>query len=253
MIKKLIIILITIYLFPQTSFAKAVSIECEIKDKCSKGGTLYIDDRNISDKIAIILFLPGGEGNYGDMSDNKATFLRHLRKDTAIVIMNPGYNMPNPRGDPPLRYSDDYQEKIRSSILYLKKTYNKPVWLKGHSAGGPGVAGFLKKNIKSEDYLSGVIYSGANIKSYSGDNQKNLPILIIHHKDDGCKGTLYYGAIMKLDKYKKNNNSVTKLVTIEGGGGYGDPCEGYNAYHFFTGKETAYGEAIIKFIKENTK
>ena len=58
---------------------------------------------------------------------------------------------------------------------------------------------------------------------------------------------------MKLDKYKKNNNSVTKLVTIEGGGGIGDPCDGYNATHFFTGKEKEYGEAIIKFIKENTK
>ena len=240
-------------IFNQNLFAKTIGIECEVQERCSKNkkGMLYFNDSKYSEKIAIMLFLPGGEGNYGNKMPD---FFDYLHKDIAIGIMNPGYNMPNPGGDPQLRYSNDYQEKIRSSILYLKKNYNKPVWLIGHSAGGPGVAGFLKKNIKSEDYLSGVIFSVANTKSHSGNQKKNIPILIIHHKNDDCKSNYYYGALMKLKKYKKNNNSVTKLVTIEGGGPFtGNLCGGRNNRHAFKGKEKEYAEAVLQFIKENTK
>ena len=240
-------------IFNQKSFGKAIAIECEVKERCDKGkkGKLYFNDSKYSGKIAILLFLPGGEGNYGNKIPD---YFRYLKNDLGIAIMNPGYNMPNPNGDPPLRYSADYQEKIRSSILYLKKNYNKPVWLIGHSAGGPGVAGFLQKNIKSEDYLSGVIFSGANLRSHSGNHKKNLPILIIHHKDDRCISNHYYGAQMKLDKYLKTNKSVTKLVTIEGGGPFtANPCWGRDNRHSFKGKEKEYSLAVLNFIKENTK
>jgi len=251
--KIFIFCIFALMIFNQKSFGKAIAIECEVKERCnkSKKGTLYFNDSKYSDKIAIMLFLPGGEGNYGN---NTPDFFNYLHKDIAIGIMNPGYNMPNPGGDPPLRYSNDYQEKIRSSILYLKKNYNKPVWLIGHSAGGPGVAGFLQKNIKSEDYLSGVIFSGANLRSHSGNQKKNLPILIIHHKDDRCISNHYYGAQMKLDKYLKTNKSVTKLVTIEGGGPFtANPCWGRDNRHSFKGKEKEYGLAVLNFIKENSK
>ena len=240
-------------IFNQKSFGKTISIQCEVQERCDKGkkGTLYFNDSKYSGKIAILLFLPGGEGNYGNKMPD---YFRYLKNDLGIAIMNPGYNMPNPNGDPPLRYSTDYQEKIRSSILYLKKNYNKPIWLIGHSAGGPGVAGFLQKNIKNEDYLSGVIFSGANLRSHSGNHKKNLPILIIHHKDDRCISNHYYGAQMKLDKYLKTNKSVTKLVTIEGGGPFtANPCWGRDNRHSFKGKEKEYGLAVLNFIKENSK
>ena len=107
-------------IFNQNLFAKTIGIECEVQERCSKNkkGMLYFNDSKYSEKIAIMLFLPGGEGNYGNKMPD---FFDYLHKDIAIGIMNPGYNMPNPGGDPPLRYSNDYQEKIRSSILYLKK------------------------------------------------------------------------------------------------------------------------------------
>ena len=229
-----------------------INVICEIEESCNKKfATLYLyDEDEIDKKKAIMLFLPGGEGNYNKLPP----FFNYLLKDLGIAILNPGYNMPNPNGDPPLRYSSDYQEKIRSSILLLKKRYNKQVWLNGHSAGGPGIAGFLKKNLKSEDYLAGVIYSGANSKSWSGDNKKNLPILIIHHKDDRCQSNSYDGAKSKLKKYSKINSSVTKLVTIEGGGPFKfNPCSGQDNRHSFTGKEKEYAESVLQFIKENTK
>ena len=245
---------ITVFVFINNSKSsfEMINVVCEIEERCNKKfATLYLyGEDEIDKKKAIMLFLPGGEGNYNKFPP----FLNYLLKDLGIAIMNPGYNMPNPNGDPPLRYSSDYQEKIRSSILLLKKTYNKQVWLNGHSAGGPGIAGFLKKNLKSEDYLAGVIYSGANSKSWSGDNKKNLPILIIHHKDDGCRSNSYSGATSKFKKYSKINSSVTKLVTIEGGGPFtADPCLGRNNRHAFTGKEKEYAEAVLQFIKENTK
>jgi len=59
---------------------------------------------------------------------------------------------------------------------------------------------------------------------------------------------------MKLEKYKKINNSVTELVTMEGGGPFGDdPCGGKNNRHAFKGKEKEYAEAVLQFIKKNTK
>jgi len=251
--KIFIFCIFALIIFNQKSFGKTIDIKCEVKERCDKGkkGKLYFNDSKYSGKIAILLFLPGGEGNYGNKMPD---YFKYLKKELSIAIMNPGYNMPNTMGDPPLRYSNDYQEKIRSSILYLKKNYNKPVWLIGHSAGGPGVAGFLQKNIKSEDYLSGVIFSGANLRSHSGNQKKNLPILIIHHKDDRCISNHYYGAQMKLDKYLKTNKSVTKLVTIEGGGPFtANPCWGRDNRHSFKGKEKEYGLAVLNFIKENSK
>ena len=251
------------FIFTINVHAEGLEVECEIIKNCKKNKYIaFLNYQKKTNEIEngeakknsnhIILFLPGGTGHSYFALTTK--WIGELNKNIDIAVMIPGYKMPNPKGDPPLRYSKDYQEKIKSSVNYLKQKYKKSVWLMGHSAGGPGVAGFLKTYKNSEEYIAGAIFSGANSKSRSGSHKKNLPILIIHHKDDRCVSNSYSGAKQKLKKYQKTNNSVTKLVTIEGGGPFkNDPCKGWGNRHSFEGKEKEYAEAILKFIKENTK
>jgi len=65
--------------------------------------------------------------------------------------------------------------------------------------------------------------------------------LLVHHREDGCKNTAYFGAEENHKAYK------TPLITMTGGATEGDSCEGYG-YHGFNGIEKETIEKIKAWI-----
>ena len=65
--------------------------------------------------------------------------------------------------------------------------------------------------------------------------------LLVHHRDDGCKLTGYWGA------EENHRNYKTPLITVDGGITEGNPCEGFG-YHGFNGIEKETIEKIKAWI-----
>ena len=67
--------------------------------------------------------------------------------------------------------------------------------------------------------------------------------LLVHHKEDGCKLTGYWGAEENHKDYK------TPLITMEGGVTEGNPCEAFG-YHGFNGIEKETVDKIKAWIAQ---
>ena len=152
--------------------------------------------------------------------------------------------------DDSYRSSKQHAEDIQKIINSLKENQGvKNFYLMGHSHGTIS-AKLLGKNIRGD--IAGVISSAAVTVRYRGAvsnfgwageafNMKelNVPVLNIHHEEDGCFVTPYSTVI----KYSEKN-----LVTVNGGTKNGPVCGGGH-YHSYEGNEFEVNIAIIKWIK----
>lgn len=209
---------------------------------------------------ATLIFIPGGEGHLGLADDKKdiggfygATLkpLSNPNETTGIlnvVVFDSPYDLISGPGYPSSRATDDHLMRIESVILYYKDKLQKPVWLMGHSNGAVSITEFykyLQKN-KKTDLIQGMIYSsGRNGADFTSDT-KNLPVLFLAHKQDGCSRSTnsnsqsVYEALNKVDKAK------LEYVLIEGGSAEGDPCR--SGYHMFHGANKLAYTAIDAFV-----
>ena len=73
-----------------------------------------------------------------------------------------------------------------------------------------------------------------------------VPVLVVHHEQDGCKHCSYKD-IPHLMK-KLNGVPRKELITVNGGETRGDPCEAF-AYHGFNGLEKEVVGKIAEWIQ----
>jgi len=66
----------------------------------------------------------------------------------------------------------------------------------------------------------------------------NLPLLFLHHEEDGCKNTPFSHARRNFEQAKGFNKALTELLVVNGGEERGDPCR--DGKHMYLG---AYEEA----------
>jgi len=67
-----------------------------------------------------------------------------------------------------------------------------------------------------------------------------VPVLVVHHKLDGCKHCAHVEIPRLMDKLSASHK--TELLTFEEGLNRGDPCQAF-AYHGFNGIEK---DVVIK-------
>jgi len=199
--------------------------------------------------------------------ENDKTFFNGLNKfmrvnmltkeNIGVVLMDcPTDQWGNKSWDTPTACDDTYRsskqhvEDIEKIIKSLKESNGiKNFYLMGHSHGTIS-AKLLGKGLGAE--IAGVISSAAVTVKYKGAvsnfgwageafdmNDLKIPVLNIHHEEDGCFVTPYQTVL----KYSKNN-----LMTVQGGTKSGPVCGGGN-YHSHEGNEVEVNNAIIKWIK----
>lgn len=225
-------------------------VDCNLSDcdpKYPNTSTEYYK----SNGNALLLQLPGGHGSFQIFLSSRP--ISDLDNKVDVVFLINPYPMPNPNGDPPLRYSPDYVARIKSVIEYYKKLTNKKIWLSGHSAGTPGIAGFLNRDKNNYKIIDGAVFLSSNYYTRVKVDKINVPILILHHEWDRCRSNKYSGAQILNNKFLKINSSKTKFVTFSGGKAFGDPCDSPGGYHFFVGQNDKVANEIINFINENNK
>lgn len=143
---------------------------------------------------------------------------------------------------------------IKGVIAYLRQKKDVPVWLVGTSRGTVSAANAatrLHEGGPDGIVLTSTVFEPSRRPSvYNTDlNAIDVPVLLAHHKHDGCKVTPYSGTSPFMNSVP--NAAKVELITFEGQiGNAGNPCGGKSA-HGFLGEERIVVKAIADWIKAN--
>ena len=232
-----------------TSLAKAQVFDVAYKDDAPTR-TLFIPTQKAK---AVVLLFPGGGGMLRLKDDgatnNFHTFVRskNLWAQYGIdaVLVDTPYDLGNGRAH--TRAIRDHQQRILNVVRYYKEKLNLPIWIFGHSMGSVSVSEFANGGRDQERLIAGVIVAGT-FRTVSIDSDVNLPVLAIHHVQDGCVSTPFAASESVINS--RLGKAPTQLISIDGGVSEGDIC-GSKAYHGFNEKEPEVIKAAAQFILAN--
>jgi hypothetical protein len=75
-----------------------------------------------------------------------------------------------------------------------------------------------------------------------------VPVLVVHHVDDGCNHCPFSGTSALMNKLV--NARKKELLPVKGGESRGDPCEA-QSYHGFNGIEAQVVKKIAAWMQAN--
>lgn len=180
---------------------------------------------------AVVILIPGGhgqmnirpDGSFGALGGNQLVRTRkaYLGHGVATLTIDLGVN-------------------VASAVEYARKIAPKVV-----------VAGTSRGSLRVHSALSarpnGIAVTAAFLPSVSsniGSPASAPPILVVQHRQDGCRHTLP-GNVGPFQAWGGNK---VKVVWMDGGQNVGNPCEA-KAYHGFNGLDGQVVAAVASFAK----
>jgi len=217
-----------------------VSAEVISVDTPNKGSdptlTFYMPGQN---SRALILLLPGGEGMLNlkpGMTELNAGVVPILKRLTDpsrtsgqydVVAMDSPYSLKVSRGGGGARGTSDHMERIESVAKYYTEKTRLPIILMGHSNGTLSASWFVRyvQEKNAGDLINGLVLSSSR-NEVSISPPMNMPVIVMHHAQDGCQNTSYSTDRSRYEKVVSFNKSLTLFITITTGSGVpGNACE----------------------------
>ena len=210
--------------------------------------------------VASAVLLQGGSGAIGifpNGSTNSSGFLATGAErfaGTGISVAVP--DVPSDRRNlHDFRATPEHAQDIAALIDFLRQQANTPVWAVGTSNGSLSAASAATR--LKEKGPDGIVLTAAVTRPLSSQahlvtdaplGEVTVPVLLVHHKRDGCVVTPYAAMPDLLAALKAARN--TELIGVEGGSpGSGPPCGG--GHHQFLGIEAEVTQLIADWIKRN--
>lgn len=214
----------------------------------------------VKSKAAVVLFAGGNGGLQlspaGNIKWGAKNFLvrtRQLFASNGLMVVV--VDAPSDRQNYPylggFRHRPEHVTDIKAVIAWVKKQANMPVWLVGTSRGTQSAVFIATQLAPSDGGPDGVVLTSTMFTDKPGNrpvlemllDRIKVPVLIVHHKLDGCEHCKYGDLPKLMDKL--TSTSRKELLTFEAGVNLGDPCEAM-AYHGFNGIE----EQVVKKIAD---
>jgi hypothetical protein len=211
-------------------------------------------------EAAAMLFI-GGDGNIrlrmenGQARFGQGNFLPRARREfirngiLPVIFDNPTDQQAGNGMSDDFRESREHFADVRAVRGELEKRYpGLPVFLVGTSRSTLSVAHLARRmdtDVKGVVLTSSLFYSGSGPRArqvLSGFNwgQIKVPLLFVHHADDGCGATPYREAARLAARYP--------LITVHGGKPpESAPCEALSN-HGYLGKEAETVDAIAAWM-----
>lgn len=211
---------------------------------------------------ALLIFIPGGEGYIGlkpGQTDQRYPFHQMLKRLTNpaltsgqfdVVLLDSPAELSPKQPYPTARAAMDHMVRIESVVRFYKEKTGLPVWLLGHSNGGISLTEFVKYLQKADkmSLVAGIIPSGARSETYFKP-PLNLPVLVLHHQQDGCSHTLPKSAAENFAQVKAFNKASTELVWLTSGEAQPrDPCR--SGFHMYAGASDEAAQAIDVYMSK---
>jgi len=214
--------------------------------------TLYWRGQNSK---ALLLFIPGGNGTIGlkpETTDKPYSFYQTLKSLTNPQLTSGRFDVvlldsPSQLIPVTLRGSKDHMVRIESAIRHYSNLTHLPVWIMGHSNGGISISEFIKylQSKNEMNLISGVIASGIRNESFFNPPIA-IPMLFLHHQNDGCKSTRPNDSFEKYKQVKSFTSSQVEYVQISSGEAENrDPCN--SGFHMYFNAGVEVSKAIDEF------
>lgn len=199
---------------------------------------------------AVVILMAGGHGGLqiypgGAIKWGESIFLIRNRqmfadKGFAVAVVD----APSDRQSSPylngFRQTPEHAADIKAVIARLREQFKVPVWLAGTSRGTQSVA-YVGIALSGPDGPDGLVLTSSILVdpksravSAMGLSQLRIPVLVVHHEQDGCSLCPFSETSTLMGKL--TNAPRKQLLTFAGGLSQGDPCEGM-AHHGFNGIE----------------
>ncbi|SFC05184.1 hypothetical protein SAMN05216344_1084 [Polaromonas sp. OV174] len=207
---------------------------------------------------ATAILFAGGNGLLqiaadGTLGQGKGNFLvrsRQLFADRGMRVIV--VDAPSDRQAPPalsgFRQTPEHLADIRAVMAWARTQGQQPVWLVGTSRGTQSAA-YVATELVGAQGPDGLVLTSTILSDPRGRpvpamplGQLKIPVLVVHHEQDGCKLCPFSELSGLMDKLSAASRK--QLISFSGGQNRGDPCEAF-AYHGFNGLEA---EAVTKMV-----
>lgn len=210
--------------------------------------------------VASAVLLQGGSGAIGiypNGTTQSGGFLatgaeRFARNGISVAVPDAPSDRRNLQD---FRATPEHAQDIAALMAFLRQQANVPVWAVGTSNGSLSAAS-AATTLKDKG-PDGIVLTAAVTKRPVSQahpvtdaplGEVTVPVLLVHHKEDGCQVTPYAAMPDLLAALKSARK--TELIGVEGGSpGSGPPCGG--GHHQFLGIEDAVTNAIADWIRRN--
>jgi hypothetical protein len=180
---------------------------------------------------AVVILIPGGDGRMNIRPDGSFGALggnQLVRTRKAYL----GYGLAT--------LTIDFGVNVASAVEHARKIAPKVV-VAGTSRGTLRVHNALPAHPNGIVVTAGFLPS---VSSNIGSPAASPPILVVQHRQDGCRHTLP----QNVGPFQAWGGAKVKVVWLEGGQNVGDPCEA-KAYHGFNGLDGQVVSAVVSFAK----
>ena len=211
---------------------------------------------------ASVILMAGGHGGL-QVSDGAGfswgggNFLVRTRQQfadagLAVAVID----APSDKQSPPYlsgnRQKPEHRADVLAVIAWLKQQSPVPVWLAGTSRGTQSAAYIATEATPAEGGPDGLVLTSTILVDPKGRavpqmplEKLAIPVLVVHHENDGCKICAFSDMPMLMEKLAKTPK--TELIRVSGGQSRGDPCEAM-AYHGFNGLEADVVSKISRWV-----
>ncbi|MEA2639599.1 MAG: hypothetical protein QOF51_993 [Chloroflexota bacterium] len=211
------------------------------------------------DKRAIVVQFPGGNGagHFRQRPDGSIqtglNFLvrsndRFVGQHFVTAILDVPSDRATGMGNP-FRVTAMHTQDVRAAIDYLSSRWSLPIYLSGTSTGTVSAA---HMGIALNDpRVAGIIMTSTlDAVAEQPVATIRLPVLMMHHQDDGCSTATYAAAQATFGKL--TGSARANFVTVQGGDPpiSTDPCEA-QAPHGYLGVEQEVVNTISDWIAGN--
>jgi len=220
---------------------------------------LLDQDKAATPKIVVISFV----GSFGAIGLERraqkgpvkfgptANFLIRIRDQITdaevadVIVDSPSDQLPGGMSDR-FRLGRDHADDIRALITDLKQRFpGAKIFLLGTSRGtisaaalGAGL-GDVVQGVVLSSTVTNADRAGTGLSAFDFGSIK-VPVLLVHHRDDGCRSSPYYGAERLAKKFP--------LISVSGGDPpQSEPCEAMSQ-HGYLGREAPTAQAIRNWM-----
>jgi len=212
-------------------------------------------------KAALVLFAGGhgglqlaSDGGFGWGAGNFLIRSRELFAEQGLRVVI--VDAPSDRQSHPFlggfRQTSEHVADVKAVIAWLKRETAIPVWLVGTSRGTQSAAFVATELRPDKGGPDGIVLSSTILRDPRGRpvpdmrlDRVSVPVLVVHHKQDGCALCAYADVPRLLDRLTATPRK--ELLAFDGGISRGDPCEAF-AYHGFNGLEREVVEKTATWI-----
>jgi pimeloyl-ACP methyl ester carboxylesterase len=210
-------------------------------------------------KAAVILFA-GGNGGLQITPTGTFKLAGNFLIRTRQMFVDQGFvtviiDAPSDRQSAPFligfRTTPQNVADMKAVIGWVKKQFKLPVWLVATSRGTQSAA-YVATALTGADGPDGLVLTSSILNDNKEAavpsmalNRVRIPVLIVHHTQDGCSKCPYSDVAAMLAKFTAAPKK--QLIPISGGQSTGDPCEAW-AHHGFNGNEQEVVTQIANWI-----